>query len=200
MDKVVVTPEELARYYTNHMSSYRLGERMIVKYVKFPATNFLAEADKEINQLTNFNALVDEYYYKRGGTNSFKDTNGVPLQEEVAKKQIKDDLREQYALKEAQRKASEFGSALYGQPEPDKADNLDKLAAAENLSVQVSPPLLRDGMDDAPAEFTADFRDMAFKLSTSTPFGDFIPSGRPTRCMCSGSRRSCRAKWSHWTR
>src|SRR5437762_1538953 len=70
MDKVEVKPDALATYYTNSMPRYRVPERVQVSYVEFGASNFLAEADKELAKATNFDAYINEQYTKRGGTNT----------------------------------------------------------------------------------------------------------------------------------
>ncbi len=169
LDRVSFTPQELSLYYSNNMPAYRIPERVAVNYVEFPATNFYAEADKQIASRTNFNADVDTYYYKRG-TNTFKDTNGVALSEVDAKKQIRDEIRHQMALLEARRKANEFGTALYNMAQPDNAENLQKQAAAVAMTVKTSPPLERiPPADDKNNDFDQDFRQKAFQLTKDLP-------------------------------
>ncbi len=139
MDKVTVTPEAVAQYYaSNQFSLYRIPPRIQLSYVEFPATNYLAEADKEMAKQTNLNAIIEEYYFKQG-TNSFKDTNGVVLSETAAKAKIKEDFREQLGVREARRKASDFGNELSGQP--NRLDLFEKLAAAKGYPVKTSPPI-----------------------------------------------------------
>ena len=88
LDKVTVTPATVSQFYSNRLALYRLPERIQVSYVAFTASNFLAEADKQVAQNTNFNALVDELYLKQG-TNFFKGTNGLALAETAAKEKIR---------------------------------------------------------------------------------------------------------------
>jgi len=167
LDKVTVTPVLLTNYYLSHQANYRVPERVQISYVEFAASNYLAEADKQIAQITNFSARVDEMYYKRG-TNSIKDTNGVALPEAAAKAKIKEETQHEFALVAARRKASEFGNELISQPDPDRADNLVKMAAARNLAVKVTPPFDRtSGLDDT--NFPPEFREKALKLTMQSP-------------------------------
>lgn len=165
--QVAVTPDEVGKYYTNHMAEYRIPERTLVHYVAFAASNFLAEADKELLEITNLNARIDEYYLKRG-TNLFKGTNDTILGEAEAKAKIKEDLRSERALLGARRKAAELGDELYNQPDPNKADNLEKLAAAKGLTLLTSPPF--DRMTSLTNEgFPPEFQERAFKLTKEQP-------------------------------
>ena len=150
MDQVPVPPEAFNQYYTNRMAFYRVPMRVQLSYVEFPATNFLAEADQQLaQQFTNLNAVIDEYFIKQGGTNAFKHTNGLPKTEAEAKAEIKEKLRESRGLVEARKKASEFGNDLSNQPQLNRADTLDKLAAAKGYPVKVSPPFDRNrGLED----------------------------------------------------
>ena len=172
LDKVTVTPAAVGQFYTNRLAAYKLPERIQVSYVEFSASNFLADADKQIAQATNFNANIDEYYLKQG-TNYFKDTNGVALSEGGAKQKIRQEIRDNYALKAGHRKASEFGNSLIEQPQPNRADNLDKLAAASGLTVKVSPPFDRvKGLEEL--DFPATFRQKALALTKEDPI-QFVP-------------------------
>ena len=163
LDKVTVTPATVATYYTNHMANYRIPERIQISYLEFSASSYLAEADKQLAEITNLTARVDDYYYNKG-TNTFKDTNGMVLPEAAAKAKIRDEVfRRQAALLAARRKAYDFGNELFAMPQHDRADSLDKLAAAKGLPVKVTPPFDRvGGLDDT--NFPSEFRDRHFVL------------------------------------
>ena len=169
LDKVTVTNEAVARFYTNRMAAYRIPERTVVSYVEFVATNFFADADKRLSEATNLSAFLDETYLRLGATNQyFKDTNGVPLPEKEAKEKIKQDQRHLLALREAHRNANQFGTELMDQPEPNRVENLDKLAAAKGLTVKTTPPFNTvTGLDEE--EFGEEFRERALKLTQSVP-------------------------------
>ena len=55
-------PQTLSQFYSNNMASYRLPERVQVAYIKFVATNYLAEADKELGKVTNLTQRLREIY------------------------------------------------------------------------------------------------------------------------------------------
>ena len=59
LDKVTVTPAAIGQFFTNRMSFYRIPERIRVSYIEFPMTNYFADADTQIKQRTNFNAVLD---------------------------------------------------------------------------------------------------------------------------------------------
>lgn len=142
LDKVVITNGAIGTYYTNSMGMYRVPERTILGYVEFNASNFLAQADEQMNQRTNLSAIIDEIYRRRDlDTNAFIGTNGMKLSEAEAKAKVKEEARLEFALQEAHRAASEFGSALYDtKPEPNRSENLDKLAAAKGYTVNTTKP------------------------------------------------------------
>jgi hypothetical protein len=165
LDKVTVSPSELGKFYTNRMALYRIPERIQVSYIEFPVTNFLAEADKQIATITNFEARIEEEYYRRG-TNAFKGTNDAILTADEAKKQIKEDSRKGLARREAHRKAAEFGSELEAQPHAENAATFEKLAAAKGLPVKVTEPF-DNRSAGAETNFPPEFRQRAMTLNTN---------------------------------
>ncbi len=166
LDKVTVTPAAIGQFFTNRMSFYRIPERIRVSYIEFPMTNYFADADTQIKQRTNFNAVLDEEYAKRG-TNAFKGTNGVVLTEAAAKAQIKDELREYFAMQSARKAASDFGNELFDKKNVN-VQTFENLAAAKGLLLKVSPAFDRvSGLDDT--NFPAAFRDKALALNDIEP-------------------------------
>lgn len=150
LDKVSITNGAVEAFYTNRQAFYRLPERTTISYVAFYATNYFADADKRIAQLTNINEIVNDFYFRgRNGTNGWTDENGNVLAEEAAKAKIKEDLRLSEALLAARRAATEFGSDLMNQPEPNQTATFEKFAAAKSLNVRVSAPFhAREGLDE----------------------------------------------------
>ncbi len=172
LDQVKVTPEQIHAYFTNREAFYRTPPRVVVNYVEFPASNYLAQADTLMAERTNLNAAIEDEYYKQG-TNTFTDTNGVVLSAEQAKAKIKEDIREQFALVEGRKKASAFGTVLYDLPDPNEATNLIEVAAKEKLAVHTTPPFsYSEGLDED--KFPQEFRSAALKLTRSNPV-HFMP-------------------------
>lgn len=163
LDKVSVEPAAVGRFFTNRMALYRVPERTRVAYVEFPATNFLAEADKRLAGITNFEAQVEEYYYQKG-TNNFKGTNDTILSAAEAKQQIKEELRMESALIEARRQANQFGTALMEQPQADTLAAFENFAAAQGRSVKVTEPFDRMSSD---TNFPPEFTQKALTLNTN---------------------------------
>lgn len=166
--EVSVTPEAVAQFYTNQMARYRLPERVQVKYVVFPATNYWAEAEKQFAALTNFNELV-ETVWRELGTNFFRNAR-TP---EEGRQRAREWMFRTNALTRAHAAANEFARAVFDL-EPMRAENLEKVAKEKGLSVRVSKPFARDfGPDDLPVgpEFTR----AAFALSAEEPLaGPFV--------------------------
>lgn len=165
-DRVMVTPEALTEHYEKFKANYRIPERVQVNYVVFHATNYLAEAEQQMNQLTNLNDMVEQTYAQRG-TNSFVDSNNQPLPPDAAKERIRSEIRQEYALREARRKAIDFANELIDmQP---KIENLPNLAAAKGLEVKVTAPFTSS---ETPPNLNvpATFAQAAFRLTPEEPF------------------------------
>lgn len=184
LDKVVITNGAIGSFYTNRMGFYRLPERQTIAYVEFSASNYLADADKRLGQLTNLNEIVSEYYFRgRNGTNSWTDDKGNPLPEAAAKEKIKEEIRLSEALLAARRAATQLGNELMEHAEPNKVATLETLAASKNIPVKISKPFDRmTGLDefedeaisraseDAPEETVRDLvRQKAFALTDDRP-------------------------------
>ena len=138
---VEVTPAGLGQFYTNNMALYRIPDRVQVSYVKFAATNYLAEADQQLAQITNLTQQLDAIYQQRGA-DFYKDAEGKDLAHDAAIEKIKEEQRQHLALAVARKKATEFLQQLDDlyQKEPKQPDNLDKLAAATGLQSAVTDP------------------------------------------------------------
>ncbi|MCX8091961.1 MAG: peptidyl-prolyl cis-trans isomerase [Verrucomicrobiae bacterium] len=166
--EVTVTPDAVAQFFTNQMARYRLPERVQIKYVLFPATNYWAEAEKQFAAITNFNEQV-EAVWRALGTNFFRDAR-TP---EEGRQRAREWMLRTNALTRAHLAATEFARAVFDL-EPMRAENLDKVATEKGLAVRVSKPFARDfGPDDLPVgpEFTR----AAFALSAEEPLaGPFV--------------------------
>jgi len=160
---VTVTPEAVQQFYTNQMPRYRLPERIQVSYVKFLATNFWEEAVKEINQITNLTEQLEQMYQQRK-TNLLTTTTSP---EEFKQNILKEEQRK-VALAKARKQANTFATELFDMS-PVQADNMENLAKAKGLTVEVTQPFSREA---APAELQVgeDFAERAFKLTTAEPF------------------------------
>jgi hypothetical protein len=167
LSKVVITNGALTNFFQQQMARYRVPEKVRVSYVLFPRTNFLAEAEQRISQETNYQANLLQRYFA-AGTNNFKDTNGNVLSESNALVRLRENDRDQVALSLAARRANEFANKLYDQ-QPLKVENFEKLAAAENMPIQVSQPF---EMEEGPTnlDVSPKFAEVAFQLnSTNNP-------------------------------
>lgn len=171
MAKVAVSNDTLMAWFTNNMPRYRTFEKVRVSYVAFPASNYLADVDKEIAGITNLSLQLEQIYAKMG-TNAFKETNGVVMSHDQAIAKIKSEQREAKALFNARRHANDFGNKLMDLVSqtnvPPNAAMLDQVAAAEKVSVRLSEPF---DVQDGPTNLNvgADFTRAAFSMTSTNP-------------------------------
>jgi hypothetical protein len=167
LSQIQLNATNLSQFYSNRIALYRLPERVEVNYVRFAASNFLAAAAERLAQETNLAARLDAEYQRRGAA-FFTDTNGQPLAEAAAKEKMRGELRDQFALVEARKKAVEFANELLDM-KPRTADNLTKLAGAKNLKAETTAPFAQG---DVPAglKVPESFSRVAFSLTPEEPF------------------------------
>jgi peptidyl-prolyl cis-trans isomerase D len=162
--QVQLDPAAITQYYSNNSASYRKPERMVLNYIEFPLSNYFANADLQLSQVTNLQQQIDAIYATRG-TNYYMGTNGLPMTADEAKTQIRTEERENLARREARNAAAGFLSKLIDL-EPKKAENLPNLAAAEGLVAKASTPF---SQYEPPTNIQADLRN-AFMLTPEEPF------------------------------
>jgi hypothetical protein len=160
---VKVTPEALAEFYTNTMPNYKIAERAVLDYVRFPGSNYYAAAEAELAKLTNLSEAIDAAYLQRG-TNAFP--GKTP---EEAKAAIKNEERDQLALQTARLAANQFVTEVFAE-ETNRLARLHALAAKSNLVVQVTEPFEIE-KDEGPKEFTtpSDFTNILARLTPDDP-------------------------------
>ena len=168
IDKVKLDPAALLTFYTNNVANYIEQPKMILTYVGFDATNYLAEADKKLSAVTNLSQKIAEMYQQRG-TNFYTDTNGMVMTPDAAKAKILQDERHGLALLEARKAANEFAEELFNLPGGKQVANLETLAASKGLKVRTTEPFSQyegpKGLD-----LPERFGQLASNLSPGEPF------------------------------
>jgi peptidyl-prolyl cis-trans isomerase D len=168
VSQVMVDPAAVAAYYTNNLANYRVPEKIQVSYVKFPAANYMDEAEQTMAADTNLKLTIEAIYNERG-TNAFTDATNTPLAPEAAKEQIRGELRQHYALQEARRKAIGFANELFELEESTEA--LEKLAAAKGLVSEVTEPFSQ--FENPPGlQVPPSFNQVAARLTLDEPFAE----------------------------
>lgn len=172
LGKVQASGTNLSQFYSNRMALYRIPDRVVVNFVKFDFSNYLAQADADMAKITNLTAMIDAAYQQRGPA-AFVDTNNVPLTPEKAKERIRTDERERLAAVAARKAANAFATEL---------DNLEKktptslvdLAIKKGLQVMESKPFAES---DVPAglQVMENFARQAFALGPDDVFKGPIP-------------------------
>jgi hypothetical protein len=162
LSRTTMNPAVLGEFFTNNMASYREPDRVIIDYVAFSASNFLAQSKVEW-AATNFEETVSALY-DRYATTEFANEK-TP---EAAKAKIRDILVKRRALEDANRQANDFVSALYTM-NPVQAGNLAALAKQKNLPVYTSAPF---GAQNGPEDFDAPtaLTKAAFQLNADSPY------------------------------
>ncbi len=165
---IPVNPESLSLFYSNHLADYRIPERVQVKYVEFPISNSMTQAESELAK-TNLADEVDATF-DRLGTNYT--TFGKTPKE--AKAKIREELIREKAALEEHRKANDFATELYDK-EPARPENLQDLAKEKGLAVKETPPFTES---DGPTNLDvgSGFVSAAFSLTpTNDPIAGPLP-------------------------
>lgn len=164
---VTVTPTALDQFFTNNMATYRIPERLVVHYVQFEATNFIAAAEVQMAGSSNLLASIDQVYLQRGPA-AYPDAQGKPLPPDQAKARIREELRGELSMREARRAAAAFADELFSQPQ--QGDQLPRLAAAKGIQHKTTAPFDRNGPIETPDSFL--LARAAFSLSAEEPFSN----------------------------
>jgi hypothetical protein len=137
LSSVAINPTALSQFYSNRLAAYRIPERVQVNYIKFDFTNFLAEADQQLAKQTNLTQIINGMYQQQG-ENYFTGPDGKPLPEAEAKIKIKEQLRHEFSLQAARKKAGVFAVELF-KLTPQKEQNLSLLASNQYTVVTTEP-------------------------------------------------------------
>lgn len=108
---ITAKPEELTKFYSNRIAYYRIPERSVLVYVRFDATNYIAEAESMISKEAGFTNRLEEFYKQRGAE-MFRDENDKLLSKEAALRKIRDEASSQGALGLARQAAVRFNDEL----------------------------------------------------------------------------------------
>jgi len=138
LSSVTVSEPALLAWYSNNAALFRVADKARVCFVEFAASNFLAEVDKRLTEITNLNAQLEEVYSKKD-PESFKDDDGKVLSKAAAIEKIKNTERKHMAMPFAEKKANEFAGALYDEKQH-RVENLEKLATAQGYKTRVTAP------------------------------------------------------------
>ena len=127
----------LTAYYSNNIPDYSLPVRVQVDYVRFAATNYLAEVDSQKDSARAIAAKADEVYAKEGASH-YTDSSGNPLPVEAAKAKIREEVRYRTALQIfARRAANTFLTAVLDKGASD-TNALETVAKQQGLQVRIS--------------------------------------------------------------
>src|SRR5581483_10640709 len=137
LSKVSYSNTDLVQYFNSSMSNYAIPEKMVVNYVKFNVTNYLADAK---NTLTNLEDLVTRMS-DEAGTNL---PPGTKTPEE-AKAKYREELLRSAALQMAAQKANDFAMHVDSKRQEAGTNALEAEAKSEGLTVETTPPFDQSG-------------------------------------------------------
>lgn len=163
---IQMDPAKLAQYYSNRQSVYRIPERVQIQYVRFPLTNYIAQAEAELAKHTNLATEIDRIYLANNPA-SFTDTNGQVLSPEAAKAKLRESFRNQQALTEAHKAAARFATEL-DNLKPLTLEKLVALATEKGFQVSQTEPF-SETQGPSDIKIRQNFVDVAFKLTPQEP-------------------------------
>ena len=173
LEQAVVTPGDVGTYYTNFMAEYRLPERVQVNYVLFSISNYLGQAEQELEK-TNFDTQVN-YIFSQYGMQVAPDAK-TP---DEAKAFIRKTMIRRQALSDANLKANDFAQAVFNVSasgnKPASAQDLVTVARQRGLTVGTPAPFSQDygPQDFAPSPT---FTMAAFELTPDSPISEPVPA------------------------
>lgn len=159
---IVVTATNVAEFYTNQQARYRLPERLQLSVVRFPISNYLAQAGQEFTNLTE---MVESNMLELG--TNYAQFGATP---EAAMEKVREELLKRAALNLAGTAAKDFDNQLYdaANKAPFTPETFVLIATQAKLSPEVTLPFSRN---EAPAglDVTADFVRRAYNLTPDEP-------------------------------
>lgn len=164
---ITVTPEKVAEFYTNQQARYRLPERLQLSFVRFPISNYLAQASQEV---TNLNEILENNMLELG--TNYTQLGATP---EAAKAKLREELLKRAALQLTGAAARKFDSQLYAAADkaPLTPETFTMLATQAQLKPEVTAPFSRN---EAPAglDVGEDFVRRAYRLTADNPLDDVL--------------------------
>lgn len=162
--QVTNSAAEILQFYLGNASNYMTPEMVAVNFVKFPASNYLAEVK---TVLTNLDDAVQRIY-TQAGTNL---PPGTKTPEE-AKAKIREELLLANAQNRAQLAANAFAIKL--EEAKARAGDMEAVARSNGLTMQTTAPFDRNGPEGM--KVSSRFITGAFRLTNDMPFTGMIPT------------------------
>ncbi|MFT5490033.1 MAG: hypothetical protein ACI8V5_000373 [Limisphaerales bacterium] len=167
---VTIETNAVRKHFTQNLGRYRIPAKAQVRYVRFDATNYLAEAEKKLSELISDVTVELERIYLQNGPDSYVDDEGKALPAEKAHGQIRGELLEPLQLHAARFAANGFAHALHAELQKLKnagsflvESNFIQIAEAQKLKTLVTDSFTRaDGPEGFDAR--AEIANVAFQL------------------------------------
>ncbi len=166
-DDIDLSEKEVEEFYNQNKEFFKSPEKVSVKYVSFPYSAMLDQAEVLDVDLETYYTDNPELYTK---TNAAGEETEIPFEE--VKDDIREILRKEEAAYLAYRKADEFVSRLTPSNPSDEVPSFTKLAEAEAVSVSTTE-LFGAGSNPAAITNNPEFTAVAFALEPEIPMRSF---------------------------
>ena len=167
MSTVTAKPEELTQFYSNRIVSYRIPERLVLVYVRFDASNHLAESRAQLAADGSFSNRFEQFYTQRGAE-TFRDDKEIVLSKAAAFAKTREEAVEQGALEFARRLANKFNEDL-GQQTTVTTSDFAKTAAKLGVALRTTLPF-RAGERIVGLESVTQLSQRVSSLDAETPY------------------------------
>lgn len=167
MSSVTAKPAELTQFYSNRIVSYRIPERLVLVYVRFDASNHLAESRAQLAADGSFSNRFEQFYTQRGAEN-FRDDKEIVLSKAAAFSKTREEAVEQGALEFARRLANKFNEDL-GQQATVTPSDFAKTAAKSGVAIRSTLPF-RAGERIIGLEGVTQLSQRVASLDAETPY------------------------------
>ena len=158
--KMAVSEPQIQQYYDKNRDSFALPDRVAVRYVTLPITNFLDSVEVS-------DADILDYYENNSESFKYVSTNNVTETKPLA--EVREEIVTALQMDEARYAASTNATfAFVDEILKAEPDGLTKIAAAKNLEIYATP--LFGGNDHIQGVDTlVEFRNTAFELDPNRP-------------------------------
>ncbi|MFW6151722.1 MAG: SurA N-terminal domain-containing protein, partial [Verrucomicrobiota bacterium] len=166
-EDIDLSEQEVEEFYDKNKELFKSPEKVSVKYVSFPYSAMLDQAEVLDVDLETYYTDHPELYT---GTNAAGEETQVPFEE--VKEDIREILRKEEAAYLAYRKADEFVSRLTPSNPSDEVPSFTKLAEAKDISVSTTE-LFSAGSNPPAITNNPEFAAAAFALEPEIPMRSF---------------------------
>jgi len=181
--------EELRSWFEANSGRYRIPERMLVNYVRFPASDFTSRVELKDEDIVRYFEQNKSRYTPPPPTVAEGETPPAPAEVNLAdvRDKVVADLTADRARNLAEKAAADFAYVLFDKKIAPDSEAFSNIVKAQNLPVE-SPPPFTASETPAGTGWTAQIVNEAFRLSERRPISDPLTSGGDAFVLFFGER------------